>query len=269
MLTYKKVLILIICTFLILTKSTAQSHIIFSGSLERNVFKEILEKKWVDTLGFMLSVDPTVDTILLEAVQVRLNEFVTPFLEKRKNNRNKKATIKKLSRKLGDKYLVHYSKFSNFYQTVSIGRYDCLTSTILYAYFLEKLQIDYSIWETNYHIYIIVHLPKEDILIEPTDPNYGVIVGEENIKTRIHAYKKGNEKRVDTFLANFRIQRKVNFQQLLALQYYNKAVNQFNQQDFNGAIDSIKKSIIVYDCDRNRGFINYSKQFVVKEQTFK
>ncbi len=269
MLTYNKVFILIISLCLSTSGSLAQGNITFSGKLEKNVFGEIILNRWQDTLAFMLSVDSSIDYMLKEAIKDQLHDFILPFKEKNEKKKNKRKLIRRLSRQVGEKYLKNYSKFSNFSQTVSHGKYDCLTSTILYSYIFEKLQLNYSIWETNYHIYLMVHLPKQDILIEPTDPVYGVICGEKNIKTRLEAYRKANEKKVDTFLAEYRIERKVNFKQLLALQYYNKAVDQFNHKDFKAAMNTIKKSILVYDCDRNRGFINYSKKFAISESMLK
>ena len=269
MLTYKKIFILIICLSLSTSSNYAQGNIKFSSNFEKNVFGEILLNRWQDTLAFMLSVDATIDNTLKEAIKIKLDDFIAPFYEKNERKKNKRMLIKKIGKNIGNEFLKNYAKFSNFYETASTGKYDCLTSTILYTYFFEKLDIEYSIWETNYHIYIIVHLPSEDILVEPTDPDYGVIWGKKNIAERIDTYRKSNEKEVDTFLADYRIEREVNFKQLLALQYYNKAVYQFNNKDFDGAMNTIKKSILVYDCDRNRGFINYSRQFAISERIFK
>lgn len=266
MLTTKNFFVLIVSLSLTICSCYSQRNITFYGELEKNVFEEVVLNRWQDTLAFMLSVDSGINYKKKEDIKIELDDFATSFLNKKKYNRR---IIQKLSKKVGDEYLKEYAKFSNFYETVSKGKYDCLTSTILYAYLFEKLNLDYSIRETNYHIFLIVHLENQDLLIEPTDPSYGVVWGEKRIDNRLNTYREANEKKVDTFLADYRIDREVNFKQLLALQYYNKAVDEFNNENFKAALNTIKKSILVYDCDRNRGFITYSSRFAVSNQVLK
>lgn len=250
-------------------KSGAQDRITYGSQLEKDVFNSVIAGNFEDTLGIMLASNHDINYALRDELKKELSEFILPHTIKIKKKRNQKLLLKRLSRKIGDRYLKRYQKLSSFYQTVSEGQYDCLTSTVLYAYFLKKLQMDYSIWETNYHIYIVVHLSEGDILIEPTDPNFGVVSNKKTIAKNIEIYRQGNEKKVETFLSNLRIEQEVNFLQLVGLQYYNKAVMYFNNQKYNAAINSLNKSLIFYDCDRNRSFIKYSKEYALSETSIK
>lgn len=269
MLTIRNVFIIFICVPMIFHKSVAQDHIVYGSQLERDVFNSVFFGKLEDTVGFMLASNHEINYALRDEFKKELSEFILPYKLKLTERSNKKLLLKRLSRKIGDKYLKRYQKLSSVYQTISVGQYDCLTSTVLYAYFLEKLQMDYSIWETNYHIYIVVHLNEADLLIEPTDPNFGVVSNKKAIAKRIEIYRQGNEKKVETFLSSFRIEQEVDFLQLVGLQYYNKAVMYFNNQKYNAAINSLNKSLIFYDCDRNRSFIKYSKEYALSETSIK
>ncbi|MEM1137025.1 MAG: hypothetical protein AAGI07_14405, partial [Bacteroidota bacterium] len=181
---------------------------------------------------------------------------------------NSMINLRRLNRKIAVSYLESYEQLSNFSETINNKKYDCLTSTLLYAYFLEKLGYKYTIRETNYHIYILVNLEKKQVLIEPTDPYHGFIWEKKYINKRIATYKASNHSENEGFLSKVNIDREVNLFQLAGLQYYNKAVKLFNMQRFEEAINSLKKSMMVYDCERNRMFMAFSLEVMNGKKTF-
>ena len=255
--------------FLNIQVCNSQNQIFYHSSFEEEIFKSVIAGKFKDTLGFMLASNIENDQLSRETAEKELLEMIQPLQKRVNKGANEMVTLKKLNRKIAANYLKNYKKLSDFSDLIDEGTFDCLTSTLLYAYLLEKLGYKYNIKETNYHIYLVVNLEKKDVLIEPTDPNYGFIWEKKYVDKRIAKYRADNIKGKDDFLASVDIDRKINLFQLAGLQYYNLAVKQFNKQEFNQSINSLKKSMIVYDCDRNRILMDYSLEFMREVSSLK
>ncbi|UZR92318.1 hypothetical protein [Chondrinema litorale] len=263
---YKNGIIALINIILLINVQFAYSQdlILYHSNYEERIFKELKNGKLTDTLGFMLASNVDFDAASKMMIEEQLMELIKPLVKRVEKEANSMRTLRKLNKTVASNYLKNYEKLSDFSEIVTTGTYDCLTSTLLYAYLLEKLGYNYSIKETNYHIYLVVNLENKDVLIEPTDPYYGFVWEKKYIEKRIANYRADNIKGEDDFLASLNLDKKINLLQLASLQYYNIAVKQFNNRHYERAVNSVKKSMMIYDCERNRLLLDYSMEFIPK-----
>lgn len=190
-------------------------------------------------------------------IENRLNSFI---LEAKKWQEKKKETafLAYLFKKTHKEFLKTYTPLSTFAQTINTGEYDCLTGTMLFAHILGKLDIEYTIYETNLHVYLKVKTSKDkDILIESTDPYNGFEKSRSRIAKREHNYKVKAinairlQNRQDNNYQDYKlIFTPITLKALAGLQYYNKAVKAFNEDEYQVAKLNLDKTDLFYHSNR-------------------
>jgi hypothetical protein len=196
------------------------------------------------------------------------NEFLT-FSQKLKNKKgvNEEKFLHTVFNKTHQRFLKHYSTTATFKQLAE-GRFNCLTGTALFGILLTDLGYQFKIIETNYHIFILVQTSDGVVLIETTDPIKGFVTDPASIETRIARYKE-NEiqdeqkagKRIYAY--NFNLFNEVTMDEMPGLLHYNNAVQLFNEQKLDGAIDELGKAMRYYQSPRTEEF---SKLIIVAIQ---
>ncbi|MBX2842824.1 MAG: hypothetical protein KTR26_13720 [Flammeovirgaceae bacterium] len=217
------------------------------------------EGKVQDTLGFMLAPEEKLNTELVNKIKFELSTLISLLKEKKGNYKSDMYYLNKVSKTLFSKYFKTYEPLSTFGETMTAGKYDCLTGTLLFAYVLEHLGYKYKIHETNYHIYLTIKTDKRLILIESTDPYYGFIVNKGTVKSRMAQYQKDSqqlENKEEVYQPKFKINNTIAIEKLMALQYYNKAIKFYNERNFEKAATNVQKSMVVYDCERNKELLS-------------
>ncbi len=165
-------------------------------------------------------------------------------------------------------YYVHRKKLGWYENYVSFGdifigkKYDCLTGTILYSYLLDQLDYTFSIYELDYHIFMVVHLDNKNVLLEATDPLDGYINDSNEIQERIDQFMADGNSIVDIrgvgevqkdLQGSYTIKETVDLQRLAGLQYFNLAVKAYTDQQFEEAHSYILKAEKLYPSDRILG----------------
>lgn len=184
---------------------------------------------------------------------LKLNDFLNSLKAKQARFKSEEQFLEFLFYKVHRKYLRSYESFSTFDKLLANGRYDCLTGTAFYAYLLEELGLEYEIFETKYHIYLVVHTDNKNILFESTDPLNGFVNKPMEIADRIKVLEADNlngksNGQYYEFKAN--IFNAIDFLGLVGLLYYNQAVDAYNQQDFSSAIAQLEKAAELYPSKR-------------------
>jgi hypothetical protein len=220
-------------------------------------------KKILAALLFMTA------SLLVAAQDNLLNEFLTAsgsantdvskfvnhtrvLAEKRSTN--DVAFLQKIFRKTQKTFLKSYSPYISFDQTFKTGKYDCLTATALYSILLQEFHFDFSVVETNYHIFIVVHTNSGDVLLETTDRYQGFVQDKKEIEKRIGAYKQNlitsNNSNAHYYDFSFRLYKKISPAQLTGLLYFNQAVNAFNSKQWKLCSEQLGLSASKYNSPR-------------------
>lgn len=168
-------------------------------------------------------------------------------------------------------FLKTYSPYEPFGELFVSGKYDCLTATSLYSLILNEFHFDYSIIETNYHIFIMIHTSSGDVLMETTDRYNGFVYERNEIEERIGSYKKnliatnGSDK--SFFRYSFDLYKKINPNQLSGLLHFNQAVNAFNAKQWLACADELVLSESKYESPRVKELALLLVQAVLNSDT--
>jgi hypothetical protein len=138
------------------------------------------------------------------------------------------------------------------------GKYDCLTGTALYAIILSELGVDYSIYEFDFHVFLVASVNGDSVLLESTDPYYGFVNRSDQISKHINQYLTGEESPQNSNAPvgsnghqySSHINNRITLNELAGLQYFNLAINAFNQGEVELASSLLNKANLLYPSQR-------------------
>lgn len=188
-----------------------------------------------------------------------LAKFVTTVQECKNTFKSDLSFLNYLFYKTHNRFLKHYEEYSSFSELLSKGNYNCLTGTALYALLLDRLGYDFTIVETNYHIFLVVNSGAEKVLFEATDPQHGFVSNPYAVDERIHHYQqnlqaKDGENGKVYYQYRSAVYSHVTMEQLTGLLYYNLAVKAYNQQELIASVNLLKRAMDSYTSPRIEEF---------------
>ncbi|WP_017733972.1 hypothetical protein [Nafulsella turpanensis] len=226
---------------------------------EQKVLLSVMHSEEPEALQLLLASAPGMDLQKEEDYRAKLEKFIRRF-EKKKNRYSDAYLLEQLFYRVHRKYLKKYQPYVGFSQLLEKGKYNCLTSTALYAWFLQALGYEYQIIETDYHIFLMVKTSSgEEIMIESTDPKSGFVRDPKLIAQRLEQIKNdalSPEARKERPYHDFKLQlfREINLQQLAGLQYYNQAAYLYNNRKQAQAATALSKGNLLYQAERFEHF---------------
>ncbi|MEZ4797244.1 MAG: hypothetical protein R2785_08740 [Flavobacteriaceae bacterium] len=205
----------------------------------------------------MASIDSLSTNILATQLQSKVLSVIKKFPEKEVNSKKEKKRIKLIYDEIHKIFLKKYVLDSYFNDMFKDGTYNCVTATALYTYVFDELNIPYHIKETPSHVFLVAYPNSHKIYLETTVPGaYGFSVPVESevikIVDELMAYKLVTKDEVlakgymkfyeDYFYGNEFIDKS----SLIGMQYYNKGLFYFQNEDFDNAINNLRKSKVFY-----------------------
>lgn len=179
-------------------------------------------------------------------------------LDKKRAHKNERTFVQQIFSKTHQRFLKDYSAYASLDETFENGSYNCLTGTIIFSLVLNHYQIAHQVIETNYHIFILAETSEGQILLEATDPLNGFVTSTKEIEDRIKAYKQNElqvqQKNKAYYKFSFELYNTVSMDELRGLTYYNKAVDAFNQQNLEAAVQNLVKANELYSSHRIEEF---------------
>lgn len=214
-------------------------------------------QNWKDdfTVSLLLATDENIDDKKANFLKNKLESLFDVLEMKKIKYTSDQKLLAAIFAELFDSYLYNYKALTTFTKTIEQKEFDCLTGTLLFVLCLEKLGFQYAIHETNNHVYLTVQTSEGEVLIETTDRKFGLEKNKHLIAKRKKEYQrqyeqaKENEK--NAYTSFFRIERQIDLTELIGLQYFNKAVNAYNQKSYEQSIRFLKQSIQLYDAERS------------------
>ncbi|MDN3687216.1 hypothetical protein [Cyclobacterium jeungdonense] len=168
-------------------------------------------------------------------------------------------------------HLFHkYRQFTLDQDALTEGLYDCVSGSLILAALLDHFGFSFEVIETSYHVFLQVVVEENQLFLEVTDPQGGFITDPDRKKQYISGYfgELGDrvlwegEKAEESF-ASPEIYQKINFQNLLGLQYFNQAIRYFNEGNPLAAYQFSVTALKYHDSERIRDFSHFLKQELV------
>lgn len=188
----------------------------------------------------------------------RWENFLNRLSSKREQFKDDRQFLEFVFYRTHQLFLKRYSETGSFADVFARGTYNCLSGTILYSTILNRFDILHDVIETNYHIFIIAHTSKGDVLLEATNGMNGFIHEKENIDAHIARYQNDtpdNSSRIESYYDfSFSTYNTVTEEELIGLLYFNYAIEAYNKKDLQRAALQLEKATGYYTSARIEEF---------------
>lgn len=188
----------------------------------------------------------------------RWENFLNRLSSKREQFKDDRQFLEFVFYRTHQLFLKRYSETGSFADVFARGTYNCLSGTILYSTILNHFDIPHDVIETNYHIFIIAHTSKGDVLLEATNGMNGFIQDEASIRAHIVRYQNDTSDTEGGFESyydfSFSTYKKVTEEELVGLLHFNYAVEAYNKRDLERAALQLEKVIGYYTSARIEEF---------------
>lgn len=188
-----------------------------------------------------------------ETTQVSFHSFLSDIHSDQ--FKSDQALLHYIFKKAHKVFLREYQAYADLSEVFTTGKYDCLSGTAFFTMVLQNFDFQFSLIETNYHIFLMVHTTKGDVLLETTDKTNGFISDPDVIQQRIGIYRHNSissnpiqNKKI--YLYHFNLYNEISPEKLQGLLYFNKAIKAFNNKDWESATDWLEKAKGIYDSPR-------------------
>ncbi len=257
-----KSILLSITFMLVIGRGNAQSlnlaDIVFENPVEKEVFLS-LGNASQQAVDLFVVIDPGTEQKQI----VNAKQFIEGIVAEVRNPIAERKTMGKkleyLQKVLHEKYLLKYQFIVDFPTLIDSGTYNCVTGTALYAFVLEKLGIEFQVYERPNHVYLTAG--TEATIIESTDPKKGVFMPSDRLQKAIArsliasdlaseqeiAEKSASSLFLDVYLKD----EKITIQQLAGLHYKNDALLALEAGEWARARQQSLKSLFLYPCEQN------------------
>lgn len=243
----------------------------YHSDFEKKTFATYLTDKQFDTLAFLLAVDSTISSTGTRQAQNELQAFYkTIDTEGDKKKKNLKKFVDFLFTNIHARFLKKYDSNVSFSHIFQDGIYNCATATALYAVIFEHYGIKYYIKEQPNHVYLIVDPAGLSIMIETTDPKGGYFAPSDKFKknyvnqllegkvvTQLEVATEGVQSVFEKHYYE-NTNEHLSIPQLVALLYYNKAVDLNENEEYKAAFFELEKAYQLYPCDRIKFVLLYT-----------
>jgi len=221
-----------------------------AGPSERILLQRASNGDLVDPFIMHAMVNSHIDSNRISGFKDDVSAYIERITRRYDREEHLPQLLANVFYKVHQKYLKNYNSYVTFGDLITDGSYDCLTGTILYAWIMNELGYKNEVIVTSHHTYLMVHTPKEIIMLESTDALNGYIDDAGEIAERLAEIRVEEAAYVALGARNIT----VGFRDLIGLQYYNAAVNAYNQQDFVQSVDQLEKGAIFYRGELMKDF---------------
>ena len=240
----------------------------------RNYFKVIL----FGLIMLFLSFNYTVDAQNFNPKNEELLNDIAfiSSVEKFENHKQWNSLVRKLDRKSSadaeyfleylfykthQKLLKDYNKGTTFTNMLETGSYDCVSASITFSVLLKYFDIEHSIIETDYHVFIIAKVNNQEFILETTDPSYGFVSNAEEVKEfkadflpNVNSTQLNQNEAIGNLVYgqpnSKTIYKEISLRQLSALQFFNQGLIAIQNNDYRLASRRLQQALNLYDSER-------------------
>jgi tetratricopeptide (TPR) repeat protein len=227
-----------------------------------NYAEETIASYQLDSLNYdfiqnLSVIDSTINATDIQNFKSILDRVIHELPEREKSKKKEEKRIKRIFDKVHEELFKKYEDLAYFPQIFSEGIYNCVTATAIYAHIFDAISVPYYIKDEPTHVYLIAYPETYKIHLETTVPSeYGFSsVSDSNMETIVNELVKMklitadevSEKGISkVYMEYFYGDEFVDKKALIGMQYYNKAIEYYEAQNYELALHNIENSLVYY-----------------------
>lgn len=232
------------------------SGLLFNHRFEEKTFDQPFDGNEFD---YFVSIEETMDRLRADQLENDFEEFLGRVSHKQSKYKSDRAFLKYLFYKVHNKILKRYTSHAMVSSTISEGKYDCVTGSAIYALILNHLGYEFQVRELDYHIFLEIRTQEGLVVLESTDPVYGFYSSSADISNLMEQFNSTTDESSYDFVNESN--NRVGLKELAGLQYYNRAIQLYNNHEFDKALTAINKAHSLYQSTRVKEIRNLISAF--------
>ena len=266
--------ILLLSFFILLSNSILADSLVsindltYHSKFEEQVFNEFEYDADVDYFALFLCADLSVNESVYKQYKAQFNENIDVYLHSPYVGMKDTKLVKKVYKNIHTSILAKYVMRAKFSDIFSIGEYQCVSGSMLYAMVFDELGIPYEIKETSNHVYLTAFPNSHSITVETTNPLKGVAMFDNQFKNNYVNYLKNNKlitkgeydstSVYDLFDSYYLSPETVDLNKLAGIQYYNNAISELEEQNYVNAFHTMEKAYFLHPNKRSSYFLLFT-----------
>jgi hypothetical protein len=232
----------------------------FTTPWEEQLFSKGAPADLTGRVEALFNVDPTGNDGKVGAAVSQIKTFCekinTPKLKKKPLEKRLKVIFSEVH----STFFRKYELVAGFHKIFESGTYNCVSGTALYALVLDELGINYNIIEEPAHVYLVAEPGPSEILVESTDPRYGIAYVTEGAKqdyvkmlvqSKMVTEEEYNEKGYERVFSDLvGVRTVIDFKQVAAIQYFNEAIVLSEDEKLDEAVEQCRKAYALYESEQ-------------------
>jgi len=249
----------------------------FHSEFEKLAINNYLNGK-PDTLEIFLSIDESISKEIALKRKESYRNAIQQLIAKKVNEKKLNKKIRLTYSNIHNHFLRKYQEVEYFPKIFETGIYNCVSASILYAMVFEELNIPYKVKASATHVYLVANPGENSVVIETTNPGIEkqIFTGEFKSQYVSHLKKSKLISDVDLksksteeiFEEDFKKVKDADFNNLIGIQYYNKAINKLQYNDTKGALDLGQKAYFFYPDEQIKQLLYTCLAFHIEKCTF-
>lgn len=260
------------------TSLVQPNEVHYTSEFEKQHFEEFFKTGNPNLLALSISLNELTTQFDYNKIKGGIDAIIAESDSKIKDEKDLSKKVKFLFEKVHSKLFKKYDINAHFDKIFSDGIYNCVTGSMLYCFLFEHYNIPFKIMEKPQHVYVIADPDHKRILVESTDPTSGYFLPNEKykkeyvdylVKTKTVSKDELNSQGYDSiFNKNTYADEKINFQQLVALQYYNSSLEFVNKKEYQNSLYQIQKAYVLYPCEKIKYVLTLCYPLLLADKDF-
>lgn len=235
------------------------SDLRFNSKFEKDAFHNFIQQN-KDSLLIFLVINEDIKPMDYVSNLKTFKNFLGEIKEKGVLNKKMNKRIKETYALVHEKFLKKYNNIEFFASIFQTGTYNCVSASILYALFFDRLNIPYKIMASSNHVYLVANPGENSEVIETTNPLFENQIFSGEFKRQYVNYLK-NSKMIseaelqsksteEIFESHYNQVTEANFNNLIGFQYFNKALLDLEQNNLKKALYDCQKAYYFFPSER-------------------
>lgn len=237
---------------------------IFTSSFEQKILLKLANSEKADELDIALAFD--YNQPVSEGIRKRMEMIKIEFDKKLAEQKNQTKKVKLISNYLQENFFKKYDGKAFFNDLFSIGSYNYVSAAMLYTLFFKNYGVEYEIKEAPEQIIILAGPADNRVMVGEPIPKMAMLEFNEKVKTdylnyyadiKVISIEKIKNSSLDKLFKEYYDDYNLNnMLQLAALQYRNKAIFKYSENEYTEAINSLEKANLINPLRSNKFLMN-------------
>lgn len=231
----------------------------YDSDIEEELIKAYFEDEKSDYISLFLLSNPEISNEQISQITKRINNGFNTINTASFSKKSEAKQVKHIFKTVHKLFLHKYEMEADFHQIFDNGTYNCVTASVLYGILLKKLNIPFVVNQTPIHVYLIIYPKSHRLVLETTDPVSGYSAYSQNDKSKfinellsrklISQEEFQNQTINSLFDKYFFTDDSIGMDELIGIQYYNRAVLKFQDKEYTESYHLGEKSYMFFPME--------------------